>query len=1604
LFNLKKFAEEAVAQVTPSFIDHGKTAATVRAARPAPPAPAKIPSPNFKPAPSIGQRLTHNPLTNFVGKDLVKPIITTGEKSLNTLGAGAVGVGGGINTAIQSVAGTDQSYQHALDQTQRSVDNLLSHGIGNKGAYLTPQQATSSGDGFSGLKQNFLKPVAQGVTDIAPLVAPVGAIGQEGKLLYKAGTQGLANAAVGSGTDASQQLLDSGHINVAQNLKAAGLAGTVGAAFPVAGAGARVVADGVTTKLVPQVNNAMAVRTEAGAVGKNVLEPENKPTTSLVPPPAAPKLQDKPDLYFNMDKKHEMANVKDMVSGKTPEQNAKAATNAEKLMTQASKGGTQKRDPILVHKAEDGKYHVLDGNATTTTAQKHGFKQLPVHVVDSKIKPEAQHVEAVKAHIKNAEKDNQELQDLIKNVASEHGGNAIEGPVKKIHRTLKKTMDDYKGDHNRMKDIIRGTIETPDNTPANIKKIVDNIEAKHGKAFEIKNVEHTPNHDGYTDTKVIIETKNGVKGEIIIASPEMLKAKNGPGHKLYEIANSKGSKYTKEDKEKALAQMQKLYSGAQEAANKRLASAGDLSKSETSRLTASASDISRERSTRPNGAGAPVKATKPSNEPSGSSTSLSTTSSSKKNFVDINDVPSTNTVSQFSQKSKRKPNTEDNNRFTLGGKQGRQNIGPETQEAISGRHDTRSTKDLKENAETEAGKLSNDDLIAQAHDRMAVKVGKIDDKDVAFAQQAIERADEAGRFDDASGIHDALSEHLVKNGQTIQAASLFYRRSPQGMYHKALRDLKKTGVNLTDDIKKELKAKTNAIKAAKGTPAKQRATAEFQKYVSDNIPKSKLQGALAVWKAGLLSGVKTHGGNVVSNTTFHGLKTASNPMAAAIDKAFSLGTKTRTKTFTTKGNISGTKEGLGKAKDTLKTGIDDREILGNKYEIHGELNFKNKHIQRAFGKTSNGIFRALKAADQPTYYANFKNTLYDLAKADGLNKGLKGQELKFHVNKLVKDPPKEMANTAQFAAEKSTLMQDTKLTRALGGFTQKIPAAQVLVPFVKVPTNFLTRSIDYTPVGAIKTVVKQIRAKKFDQRAMSEALGEATTGSALIYLGAELANSNLLSGQFPRNDQKETARWKAEGIKANSIKVGNTWFSLNYLGPAGILLGAGKDFHDAAKRGESGTMGAIVGAGKNLTGQSFLTGFSGFADALNNPERSAKSFINSEAGSIVPTLSADLANFGDKMQRDANTAKDTIASRIPGARNSLPVKQSVYGQELKQPANKFNQLLNPVKPSQQIDDSVLSEVRRLHQVDPNNGDLQVTPTAQDKSIQLDGKDVKLNQKQQYDLQKQIGQATKTEWNKIISDSKYSTLSDIDKANTLSKARQDIGSAVKDSFARANSLGGGGKLTKKAKQLLRGDEVNWFDRESKLSGDSTKSASKTTGGSSSKDTTYLDKYNTAKDEFDKNSKDWSGVQRIKKQKELNRLAVAKDYSEDTVSLYGMGKNEVYNLVTTDPNGKQYVADLLKYGDALVNAGITDTNKFRNKYGSEAIAPSKKRGTKGSTGSRGGSRGRTNFSLYSGSSAKNPIAYDKSLRSLLKQAHVKNSRKLATHVPKGKVKLA
>ncbi len=897
------------------------------------------------------------------------------------------------------------------------------------------------------------------------------------------------------------------------------------------------------------------------------------------------------------------------------------------------------------------------------------------------------------------------------------------------------------------------------------------------------------------------------------------------------------------------------------------------------------------------------------------------------------------------------------NKFTKGAKQGKQNVSPEVQAEVKGSHKVRNTKALQESAVAKADSAGIDKTIADAHTALQKPLGKIDDKVVADAQQAIERADAAGRTEDAVNLHDQLSEHLTKQGQSIQAASLFYKLSPQGQLYKAMRDIRKadsTGKTLTPELESKLRIQVDDIKKAEPGEAKDRAQAVFQKTVRDNIPASKINGVLSVWKAGLLSGVKTHTGNALSNGVFGLLKKLSDIPSAGIDTAISAVTGKRSKVFTTRGVGSGAAKGGKLGVETLRTGIDMRNMAaGGKYDGHGELNFKNPVINAVFAKPSNLVFRAMNAGDQPFYYAAAKNTLNDLAITEAKNKGLRGAERESFVQNFVKNPTTKAAETAKAAAEKAVLGQDSKFAANLSHLAQEHPAVQVLVPFIKVPTNFLTRTLDYTPVGYVKAFVKKgIRpGKGFDQRAFSEALGEATTGSAVLYMGAELAKNSLLSGAYP-TDAKEQQRWKAQGIQPNSVKVGNKWISLNYLGPMGLLLGAGKEFHDAAGQGNNGYTQALASFGKNLAGQSFLSGFSSFANALTDPGRYLDNLKKSEASSLVPSWANDLANLTDKYQRQAGGATDAIKAKIPGLRKGLPVKTDVYGNGLDQRASPGRLTADPLRPSNDITNKnpVVAEVSRLHGVNPNNSDLQVTPTPPT-SLNVEGKTVKLSDSQKYELNNLVGKQIQDNWGKLIKTSEYKALSDIDKAKALSNLRSDTTTLAERQYVVDNNLGTYTKSPDRSVQALGQGQSVLGDyatntQKSGASGvvlnkdlDSISRGFLTKYNAMSADQRKQQTYSTPDYEYkvlqaqyanNQANKSLSTAQNIAAQDKLAKAKIGSTYSKDVRELYGLTKDEITGFVTTDKNGQKYADQLKAYDQALYDAGITNSLKFKNGF--------------------------------------------------------------------------
>lgn len=965
-----------------------------------------------------------------------------------------------------------------------------------------------------------------------------------------------------------------------------------------------------------------------------------------------------------------------------------------------------------------------------------------------------------------------------------------------------------------------------------------------------------------------------------------------------------------------------------------------------------------------------------------------------------------------------------------------------------------------------AAKRSNE-YIDTAGEQKALEhtLGELNTKRGTASRDTIDRALELAARHDAKGtevgadtaarLYNLAGEHASASGQASQVLSRIARRSPAGLRNKAFRDLKEYGdidvlktnekqldslekqqrgfkpgspdhIRLQKQIdkltaedekrsalKRDIQDQIDAIGKMPDGQSKDFAVAVLQKNVAKHIKQNALDNVVSVWKAGLLSGSKTSTGNILSNATFAGLKKASDVTSAAADRVISLANKgKRTKVLTNKGIASGTKEGIRNAGTTLKTGVDVRNI-GDKYEQHSEINFNNKFIQKVFGDTANGVFRLMGAADQPFYYAQFKNSLYDMAKADGINKGLRGSELRQHMNDLVKNPTEQMVSTAEKEANKAVLNYDTFASKAVAGAHRGIDnmkgvsdagkaaahtAINVLAPFVRVPSAFISRTTDFTPLGIPKEVFSQIAHKQFDQRALSQAIGEAMTGTGVIALGIALARSKMLSGDYP-SDPKEQQRWRAEGIQPNAVKLGNKWFSLNYLGPVGLLFNAGRQVEEAKGESAMTKAGAAVGGlGQGLLGQSFLQGFSGFTNAITDPERSAKSFINSEASSVVPSFSNDIANATDKKQRQADTPLESIKNRLPGLREQNKIKQDVYGNELAQ-NNQGVAVVNPLKPSQNITSPTLAEVKRLHDVDPKDKNLQVTPTTVARNIKVDGKIVTLNNNQRYALQKTVGQAIQENWSKLIQTPEYKALDDQQKVRALNNLRSDTAELAQRTYVTTNKLGTYIKDPDRSVQALGTGDTNIADYATNAINTGMSSRQPISKGISKSSHDFLTKYNVMSDKqrdeksYRENDFDYkltqaqyenniakgkySKAQKIKAQDVLTKAKVGADFTKDTRELYGLSKDDLYAYVSTDPNGKRIAQNVLAYGDALEKAGVS-TNKFRDSKGNEAIRPKDK-----SSGSSG--RGKTSFNLYS-DTAGSASGFDKKLRSILEKARL------------------
>lgn len=468
-------------------------------------------------------------------------------------------------------------------------------------------------------------------------------------------------------------------------------------------------------------------------------------------------------------------------------------------------------------------------------------------------------------------------------------------------------------------------------------------------------------------------------------------------------------------------------------------------------------------------------------------------------------------------------------------------------------------------------------------------------------------------------------------------------------------------------------------------------------YVSTLRKAGPGQQLLTLWKAGLLTNPKTHLVNLAGNTAFAALETAKDPVAALVDRLLQLRTGERTKggitRLTMEASVHGAKAGLVEAWDILH----GKPTAVTKLELRPDVSFNNIVLD-TYVKT---IFRLLEAGDRPYYQAALFRSLAEQATVAGKKMGLQGVKLREYVEGTQRGEgllADQLTVQAISDAEVATFKDRTSLGKAAQSFARDVPGGQVILPFQRTPGAVATRVLEYSPLGlarglknAITVGLKGKGASPALQRAAAEQVARGLVGSGAVWLGAELARHDLMTGAAPTMGSKDRTLWLQEGRKANSLWFQGQWVNIGRVSPAGNLLALGANLYRAAQQpgaNDLATQIINVGAGalKTVADQPFLTGASTALSAIQDPEREGPAFLRGLAGSVVPAAvgavarASDVARVPQAGTGPASGVAGAVMERIPGLRTHLPPRITTLGDRIPAPGW-VNALFNPATAS-----------------------------------------------------------------------------------------------------------------------------------------------------------------------------------------------------------------------------------------------------------------------------------------------------------------------------------
>lgn len=672
-----------------------------------------------------------------------------------------------------------------------------------------------------------------------------------------------------------------------------------------------------------------------------------------------------------------------------------------------------------------------------------------------------------------------------------------------------------------------------------------------------------------------------------------------------------------------------------------------------------------------------------------------------------------------------------------------------------------------------------------------------------------------GDYNAASDILVALTAVETNAGQTVQAARLMKSLTPEGRIftvQKMVSNLeaqinqrraanKQIEIDVPDTL---LQTYQNAATA----DAQEAALQNIYQNVADQIPTS-LGEAAQQWRYfSMLANPSTHAKNIMGNVSGAVAKIGKDNLAALMETVFIGNKEGRTKAFLNP---------LNKADQNLlnlgwadyDNAVDLYEDSTGKYSNSaGDINDKRRYwkINDPQNALTRGIDKALNIAEKANNLNSkalevedmwFSKPMYSVAlagymKANGLTE-ITDAARTYAMTEAKKGTYNDLNAVSKWA---TSLGKGSKLGRFL---------SSTIYPFKKVPANVMVRTVEYSPLGYLKGAWDLIQMQKGNPditaaKAIDD-FAAATTGTALLGVGAMLAKQGILRATGVGDDKEKEQQKNAFGAKDFSILVGDTYIPIDSLTLAGTGLLTGAQIWEAAQNARNGDepisfedfLDALSKITDPVFEQSMLSGMDSILTTIQNSDdagtgelltKMGVQIIGNYVGQYVPTVVGRVAASLDKNQRSTylepdgawgpvQSAVQGVQKKLPGLREDMAVTYGNWGVPVEgNGANGFGEAafkaVTPVYPSKQKTDAVEEEIARLHDVNAEYSNFYTKPP---KSIAVDGENIKLTSEQYANYTETRGQTDYNLRKNMLDSDIYKGLPDNVKSKAMSLSQE-----------------------------------------------------------------------------------------------------------------------------------------------------------------------------------------------------------------------------------------